>query len=73
MPSLDLWRQAIDDAIVREGIFTNNTRDFWHWLQVVHYHQPKLEFSQGLAEEILDHVKELVRDYRAYKDRMRGQ
>ena len=62
-----MWRQAIDDAIIREGIFNNNTAGFWQWLQVVHYHQPKLEFSEKLANEILDNVKALVRDYKAYR------
>lgn len=69
MPSLDMWRQLIDAEIVREGIFVNNTASFWQWLQVVHYHQPKLEFSEKLANEILDNVKTLVREYQAYKAR----
>lgn len=69
MPSLDMWRQLIDAEIVREGIFVNNTAGFWHWLQVVHYHQPKLEFSEKLANEILDNVKTLVKEYKAYKAR----
>lgn len=73
MPSLDLWRQAIDDAIVRQGILVNNTPEFWHWLQVVHYHQPKLDFSENLAMEILDNIKPLVADYNAYKARARGR
>jgi len=69
MPSLDLWRQLIDDAIIKEGIFVNNTLGFWDWLQKVHYHQPNLEFSAKLANEILDNVKPLVAEYKAYKAR----
>jgi hypothetical protein len=72
MPSLNLWRQVIDDAIVRQGVLTNNTLEFWHWLQVVHYHQPDLDFSEKLAEEILDNVKELVKEYKAYTARPRS-
>lgn len=73
MPSLDLWRQLIDDAIIKEGVFVNNTEDFWHWLQVVHYHEPRLDFSEKLAGEILDRIKPLVKEYQAYKDRMHGR
>lgn len=69
MPSLDMWRQLIDDAIIKEGVFVNNTLNFWEWLQTVHYHQPKLEFSEKLANEILDNVKPLVQEYQAYKTR----
>lgn len=69
MPSLDMWRQAIDTEIIREGVFVNNTLNFWEWLQQVHYHQPKLEFSEKLANEILDNVKTLVKEFKAYKAR----
>lgn len=72
MPSLDMWRQAIDHAIVREGVLNNNTASFWQWLQEVHYHRPELEFSERLAEEILDNVKPLVKEYFAYKAKHRS-
>lgn len=73
MPSLDLWRQLIDNEIIKEGVFVNNTLDFWAWLQVVYYHRPSLDFSEKLAGEILDNVKGLVKEYQAYKERMRGR
>jgi hypothetical protein len=73
MPSLDLWKQLIDDAIIKEGVFVNNTEDFWSWLQVVYYHEPRLNFSEKLANEILDNLKGLVKAYKAYKDRMHGR
>jgi len=69
MPSLELWKQLINEEIIKEGVFVNNTEDFWQWLQVVHYHDPRLEFSEKLALEILDQVKPLVREYQGYKAR----
>lgn len=71
MPSLDLWRQAIDDAAIREGVFVNNTGDFWWWLQNVHYGMPKVDFSEKLAMEILDDIVPLVKAYRTWKEAKR--
>jgi hypothetical protein len=51
----------------------NNTEDFWSWLQVVYYHEPRLNFSEKLAGEIMDNVKGLVKEYQAYKARMHGR
>lgn len=68
MPSLDLWRQMIDDAAVKEGLLVNNTPGFWQWMQLVHYKRPMAEFSEKIANDILDHIKPLVAGYQAWQD-----
>jgi hypothetical protein len=69
MPSLDLWRQIIDDAAIRQGVFVNNTANFWEWMQVVHFKRPKSEFSEKIANEILDQIGPLVTAYHEWQDK----
>lgn len=66
MPSLDLWRQLIDDAAIQNGVFVNNTQHFWEWMQRVHFKRPTTEFSEKIANEILDQIGPLVASYQAW-------
>lgn len=68
MPSLDLWRQMIDDAAIKHGVFVNNTENFWEWMQLVHFKRPKTEFSEKIANEILDQIGPLVTSYKAWQE-----
>jgi hypothetical protein len=65
MSQLDLWRQLIDDEAIKRGVFVNNTADFWQWMQLVHYKRPQAEFSEKIANEILDDMSMLVPKYLA--------